>query len=166
MVSGQQHAPAVLYRRDRPGTYCTGGWVGPRVGLDGRKISSPLGFFFFTTLTKTISSRAGSDTSSPSISDAYVTSHTHLQFHINRVTLITHIRRPESHNFHTNSDNLYKMYSSTGRRYYDAVTHKIPTGTKLYIPCDMLHSLGLTLLERSGQCTASNWRFDSGPSSP
>ena len=27
-----------------PGTYFTGGWVGPRAGLDGRKISSPPGF--------------------------------------------------------------------------------------------------------------------------
>ena len=38
-VSGQQHAPAVLYPRERPGTHCTGGWVVPRAGLDGRKIS-------------------------------------------------------------------------------------------------------------------------------
>ena len=30
--------------RERPGTHCTGGWVGPRAGLDGRKISSPQGF--------------------------------------------------------------------------------------------------------------------------
>jgi len=39
-------------------------------------------FFYYlcTTLIKAISSRAGSDTSSPSIFDAYVTSHTHLQF--------------------------------------------------------------------------------------
>ena len=43
-VSGQQHAPAALYPRERPGTYFTGGWVGPRAGLDGRKISSPPGF--------------------------------------------------------------------------------------------------------------------------
>jgi len=35
-VSGQQHAPATLYPRERPGTHCTGGWVGPRTGLDGR----------------------------------------------------------------------------------------------------------------------------------
>jgi len=35
-VSGQQHAPAVLYPRERPGTHCTGGWVGPRAILDGR----------------------------------------------------------------------------------------------------------------------------------
>jgi len=28
----------------RSGTHCTGGWVGPRVFLDGRKISSPPGF--------------------------------------------------------------------------------------------------------------------------
>jgi len=43
-VSGQQHAPAALYPRERPGTHSTGGWVGPRAGLDGRKISSPPGF--------------------------------------------------------------------------------------------------------------------------
>ena len=36
-VSGQQHAPAVLYPREIPGTQCTGGWVGLRAGLDGRK---------------------------------------------------------------------------------------------------------------------------------
>ena len=29
--------------RERPGTHFTGGWVGPRDGLDGRKISSPPG---------------------------------------------------------------------------------------------------------------------------
>jgi hypothetical protein len=38
-VSGQQHAPAALYRRERPGNHFTGGWVVPRAGLDGRKIS-------------------------------------------------------------------------------------------------------------------------------
>ena len=43
-VSGQHHAPAALYPQERPGTHFTGGWVGPRAGLDGRKISSPLGF--------------------------------------------------------------------------------------------------------------------------
>jgi len=42
-VSGQQHAPATLYPRERPGTHFTGGWVGLRAGLDGRKISSPTG---------------------------------------------------------------------------------------------------------------------------
>jgi len=31
---GQRHAPAALYPRKRPGTHCTGGWVGPRAGLD------------------------------------------------------------------------------------------------------------------------------------
>jgi len=38
--SGQKHAPAALYPRERPGTYFTGGWVGPRAGLEGRKIST------------------------------------------------------------------------------------------------------------------------------
>jgi len=36
--------PAALYPRERPGTHFTGGWVGPRAILDGREISSPLGF--------------------------------------------------------------------------------------------------------------------------
>ena len=30
----QHHAPAAFYRRERPSTHCTGGWVGPRAGLD------------------------------------------------------------------------------------------------------------------------------------
>jgi hypothetical protein len=34
-VSGQCHTPAALYLREKtPGTHCTRGWVGPRVGLD------------------------------------------------------------------------------------------------------------------------------------
>jgi hypothetical protein len=33
-VRVQCHAPAVLYPRKRPGTHCTGGWVGSRAGLD------------------------------------------------------------------------------------------------------------------------------------
>jgi hypothetical protein len=46
-VSGQRHASAALYPRgkDPPGTHCTGGWVGPRAGLDTEargKILSPL----------------------------------------------------------------------------------------------------------------------------
>jgi len=41
---GQQHAPAALYPMERPGTRFKGDWMGPRVGLDGRKISSPPGF--------------------------------------------------------------------------------------------------------------------------
>jgi len=36
-VSGQQHAPAAFYPRERPGTHFTGVWVGPRAGLDGGK---------------------------------------------------------------------------------------------------------------------------------
>ena len=34
-VGGQRHAPAALPPGKRPGTHCTGGWVGPRTGLDG-----------------------------------------------------------------------------------------------------------------------------------
>jgi hypothetical protein len=30
-----------LYPRERPGTHCTGGWVGPRAGLDVSEKSRP-----------------------------------------------------------------------------------------------------------------------------
>jgi hypothetical protein len=33
-VRGQHHAPAALYPREKPGTHCTGGWVGHRASLD------------------------------------------------------------------------------------------------------------------------------------
>ena len=36
--------PGRTLLRERPSTHFTGGWVGPRVGLNGRKISSPPGF--------------------------------------------------------------------------------------------------------------------------
>ena len=37
--------PLPLYPRERPGTHCTGCWVGPRAGLDGCvKSRPPLGF--------------------------------------------------------------------------------------------------------------------------
>jgi hypothetical protein len=40
-VGGQLHAPAALPPGNIPGAYCIGGWVGPRAGLDGCKISLP-----------------------------------------------------------------------------------------------------------------------------
>jgi len=44
-LRSHRHAPGALYPRERPGTYCTGGWVGPRTGLDRcGKISPPPGF--------------------------------------------------------------------------------------------------------------------------
>ena len=46
-MSGQQHDPTALCPRERPGTHFTWGWVGSRAVLDGRKISSPPGFFVF-----------------------------------------------------------------------------------------------------------------------
>jgi hypothetical protein len=33
--------PRPLYPRERAGTHCTGGWVGPRAGLDGCGKSRP-----------------------------------------------------------------------------------------------------------------------------
>jgi hypothetical protein len=37
--------PRSLYPRERPGTHCTGGWVGPRAGQDVcEKSRSPQGF--------------------------------------------------------------------------------------------------------------------------
>jgi hypothetical protein len=33
--------PRPLYRRERPGTHCTGGWVGPRAGLGVCEKSRP-----------------------------------------------------------------------------------------------------------------------------
>jgi hypothetical protein len=44
-MRGLCHAPAAFYPQEGPGTHCTGGWVGPRAGLDRlRKISPPPGF--------------------------------------------------------------------------------------------------------------------------
>jgi len=45
-VGDQRHDPAALsHPRERPGTQCTGGWVGPRESLDrwGKSLL-PLGF--------------------------------------------------------------------------------------------------------------------------
>jgi len=36
-----------FYPRERPGTHFTGGWVGPRPGLDGRKIFVPTWIILF-----------------------------------------------------------------------------------------------------------------------
>jgi hypothetical protein len=33
-VGGQHHTSAALPSVKKPGTQCTGGWVGPRTGLD------------------------------------------------------------------------------------------------------------------------------------
>ena len=35
MGVGVSSTPRPLYPRERPGTHCKGGWVGPRAGLDG-----------------------------------------------------------------------------------------------------------------------------------
>ena len=40
-MSDQQHAPAALYPLERHGTHFTGGWVGPRAGLDSCGKSLP-----------------------------------------------------------------------------------------------------------------------------
>ena len=40
-VSGQCHVPAALPKGKNPGTYCVGGWVGPRAGLGCCGMSRP-----------------------------------------------------------------------------------------------------------------------------
>ena len=40
-VDGQLHDLAALSPGKRPGTHCTGGWVGPKDGLDGCAKSHP-----------------------------------------------------------------------------------------------------------------------------
>ena len=42
-VRVQRHAPAATYPRERPGTHCTGGWLGLRAGLDWCGKSRPTG---------------------------------------------------------------------------------------------------------------------------
>jgi hypothetical protein len=44
-VGGQHHAPAAL-PRERPGTHCTGGWVGPRAVWMCAKNLAPTGIRF------------------------------------------------------------------------------------------------------------------------
>ena len=45
MGVGVSTTPRPLYFRERPGTHCTGGWVGPTAGLDGfGKSRLPPGF--------------------------------------------------------------------------------------------------------------------------
>jgi hypothetical protein len=39
---GQRHTLAALHPRKRSDVHCTGGWVGPRVSLDGRRKSGLL----------------------------------------------------------------------------------------------------------------------------
>jgi hypothetical protein len=42
-MSGQQHAPAVLYPRERPSSHCTGGWVWPQGWSGWAENIAPLG---------------------------------------------------------------------------------------------------------------------------
>ena len=42
-MRGQRHAPAAPYPRERPGTHCTGDWVGLRAGLKRCGKSRPTG---------------------------------------------------------------------------------------------------------------------------
>ena len=42
-MSGQRHAPAALYPRERAGTHCTGDWVGPEPVWTGGENLAPTG---------------------------------------------------------------------------------------------------------------------------
>jgi hypothetical protein len=46
-VTGQRDAPTTFHPQERPGTHCTGGWVGPRAGLDRCEKSGPHRNFFY-----------------------------------------------------------------------------------------------------------------------
>ena len=41
-IRGQRHDPAALWSRELPATHRTGGWLGPRAGLDRRGKSRPI----------------------------------------------------------------------------------------------------------------------------
>jgi len=43
-VRGQRHAPAALNPRERPGTHCSGAWVGPGPVWTGAENLAPPGF--------------------------------------------------------------------------------------------------------------------------
>ena len=44
-MGDRHHSPAALPPEKRPRTHCTGGWVGPKTGLDGYgKSRLPAGF--------------------------------------------------------------------------------------------------------------------------
>jgi hypothetical protein len=45
VIPVQRQAPAAFYPRERPSTHCTGGWMGPRAGLDVWEKSRPLPVF-------------------------------------------------------------------------------------------------------------------------
>jgi hypothetical protein len=42
-VGGQRHSPAASTPGKRPGTHCTGGWVGPRAVWTGAENLAPTG---------------------------------------------------------------------------------------------------------------------------
>lgn len=42
VVYDHRYAPAALPQGERPGTHCTGGWMGPSVGVDRRASSESL----------------------------------------------------------------------------------------------------------------------------
>ena len=40
-VDDLRHAPAALFPENRHSSHCTGGWMGPRAGLEGTEILAP-----------------------------------------------------------------------------------------------------------------------------
>ena len=65
---GQRRAPAALYPRERPGTHCKGGWVGPRVGLDRCGNSSPPPPGFNPRTVQPVASRYADYATRPTVS--------------------------------------------------------------------------------------------------
>jgi len=54
-VSGQQHSPAALYPRERPGTHCTGDWWAPEPVWTGGKSHRHRDFFRSRTFQPVVS---------------------------------------------------------------------------------------------------------------
>ena len=79
-VRGQCHPPAALYLRERPGTHCTGGRVGPRTCLDRCGKSRPQSGFDSRTV-QPIASRYTDYATRPTKVSGDFRNSSHTQYH-------------------------------------------------------------------------------------
>jgi hypothetical protein len=74
-VNGQRHTPAALYPRGKnPCTHCTGGWVGPRAGLDTEVRGN--------TVTKLDAANNGSSATNTSLCSSWCRQYSLLLLHL------------------------------------------------------------------------------------